>query len=534
MIRRGIAAAFALTIASTVAAQTQPLVDPPLRQALAARVESAMFPTLVAGIIDGDRQEIVSFGPANGETIYEIGSVTKTFTALVLADAVERGEVKLDTPVQQLLPGWTIPKSITLLDLATQSSGLPRLPENLMPKNPADPYADYTIADLKSFLASFHPASAPGTHYEYSNVGFGLLGEALAQNEGMSYADLVRARVTGPLAMRDTVVDLTPEMTRRFAEGHAPTGQAVGPWHFPALAGAGALRSTAHDLIIYLQSMMHPGKAAALATEPRRGTDQPNVRIALAWQIDSRHGAPVVWHNGMTGGYAAFVGFSGDRGAVVLTNVSHDVTDIGFALLGVPGVALAPLRNEVTLPAGVLAEYAGRYRLAANVDLVVTIAGGGLQVQLTGQGALPVFASAKDEFFYKAVNAQLSFHRDASGKVDSVTLHQNGRDLNAPRVTSEAPPPAERKEIHLDPATLAEYAGRYTLAPGFGLTVTEEGGQLYVQATAQPRLPVYTSARDEFFYKVVDAQLSFERDATGKVVAVVLHQNGRDLRGSKE
>src|SRR5204862_7795160 len=132
--------------------------------------------------------------------VYEIGSVTKTFTALLLAEAVQRGEVTLDLPVQRLLPDFTIPKSgdraITLLDLATQSSALPRLPDNLFPKNPANPYADYTTDDLKQFLAHYKLPRVPGASYEYSNLGVGLLGIALARHAGLPYEELVRKRIT--------------------------------------------------------------------------------------------------------------------------------------------------------------------------------------------------------------------------------------------------------------------------------------------------------------------------------------------------
>ena len=145
-----------------------------------------------------------------------------------------------------------------------------------------------------------------------------------------------------------------------------------------------------------------------------------------------------------------------------------------------------------------------------------------------------MYASARDEFFYKIVDAQLSFMRDEHGQVNSVVLHQNGRDVRGAREVGEVKVTGARKEMVLDPATLADYAGRYELAPGFLLEVKAENGQLYVQATGQPSLPVYATARDEFYYRVVDAQLSFIRAADGKVKEVVLHQNGRDVRGAKQ
>ena len=525
-------------------ASAQPLIEESIRLRAEAAVKAGDFPSLVIGVEQDGRSEIAGFGEGNpdGRTLYEIGSVTKTFTALLLADAVERGIVKLDDPVAQLLPGFTIPKSgshaITLLDLATQSSGLPRLPANLRPKNSNDPYADYRSGDLKEFLSSYRLRSSPGDHYEYSNLGFGLLGLALATKQSMPYADLVRQRITSPLKMNDTMIALTPEAKTRFAQGHDANGVASSPWNFAALAGCGAVRSTASDLLLYVRAHMHPegalAKALASVTRSRRKTDRENATIGLAWQIESRGGKTIVWHNGMTGGYAAFAGFTSDgtRGVVVLSNISRDVAPVGFAALVPQQQVKFP--KEIVLDSKELASYAGRYRLGSNFELDVRVENGGLQVQATGQSALPVYASARDEFFYKIVDAQLSFMRDEHGQVNSVVLHQNGRDVRGAREVGEVKVTGARKEMVLDPATLADYAGRYELAPGFLLEVKAENGQLYVQATGQPSLPVYATARDEFCYRVVDAQLSFIRAADGKVKEVVLHQNGRDVRGAKQ
>jgi D-alanyl-D-alanine-carboxypeptidase/D-alanyl-D-alanine-endopeptidase len=518
--------------AATSFAAEPSLVDEKVRQLAAERVKAGAYPTLVIGVIRGGKQQVVTFGGATENTIYEIGSVTKTFTALLLADAVQHGEVSLDDPVQKLLPDFTIPREgdhqITLLDLATQSSGLPRLPDNLLPKDAANPYADYTPAKLKTFLAAYKLPRVPGATYEYSNLGFGLLGHALATRAHLSYAELVTRRITAPLGMKDTGVAVSTDAAKRVAAGNP-----IARWDFDALAGAGALKSTAHDMLIYVGAMMKGGPAA-LATTPRRATESAARRIGLAWMTEARGGRDVVWHNGMTGGYASFVGFTadGERGVVVLTNSSHDVSDLG--MLALTPETMTPPAKEIALTAKAAAAYAGRYRLAPGFDLVVRADGNQLRAAATGQAELPLFASAEDEFFYKAVDARISFRRDTTGKVTSLVLHQNGNDMPALRVESEAPAAAERKEIALDAAALQVFVGRYPLAPGFALEVTAEKGQLYVQATAQPRIPVYASAPNEFFYKVVDAQLTFERDAAAKVVAVVLHQNGQHIRGAKE
>ena len=524
-----------------------------MRQLAAAKVAAGAYPGLVIGVVIGERQEIAGFGSAaddrkrepDGNTVYEIGSVTKTFTALLLADAVERGEATLDQPVQELLPDYTIPKSgdraITLLDLATQTSGLPRLPHNLLPKDPANPYSDYTPQRLKEFLATFRLSRTPGEGYEYSNLGFGLLGQALATRARLPYEELLNKRIAVPLGMHDTAIALSPRMAERFAPGHDAAGKPAPAWDLGALKGAGAIRSTARDLLAFVAAHLRKGdgplsRALSAVSRPQRPTEDAQRRIGLAWQIDSRRGPAIVWHNGMTGGYASFVGFTanGERGVVVLTNVSRDVGEIAFAAL-LPDSKAKTLPRERTLPPKALAEYAGRYRLSPGFDLVISAADGGLSAQATGQPSIAIFNSAPDEFFYKVVDAQVTFERDAAGKIKGVILHQNGRDMpGSASGRRGGHPDAGAPEIQLAASALLPYVGTYTLVPGFALHVTSEDGQLYVQATGQGRLPVFASAPDEFFYKVVDAQLSFQRVPDGSVKSVTLHQNGRDLNGAKQ
>src|SRR5262249_35016016 len=168
-----------------------------VERAAQERIEAGIYQTLVFGVVDGDKSEVVAFGKLDdgkapdGDTVYEIGSITKTFTATLLAKAVLTGRVTLDTPGAQLLPDFKIPsrngKEITLGARATQRSGLPRVPSNLLGKDPSDPYADYDAAKLKAFLAGYELPRDPDAAYEYSNLGFGLLGHALAQLDHTTY-----------------------------------------------------------------------------------------------------------------------------------------------------------------------------------------------------------------------------------------------------------------------------------------------------------------------------------------------------------
>ena len=427
--------------APAIAADAAPPLDDSARSQIALRLQNGEVASMVVAVIDGKQSAVYGFGKAgaqapDGDTVYEIGSISKTMTALLLAQAVQQGQLQLDQPVSALLPAYTVPafdgQAITLRDLATQTSGLPRLPANLAPQRPDNPYAGYTAADLRTFLAGYRLTRKPGAVYEYSNLGYGLLGVALAGQAGKPYGELVRERIAAPLGMRDTAIALTPALRARLAPGTTAAGQPAANWDFDAIAGAGAVRSTAHDMVRYVGAMMEAKDGYGLVQQPQRPVGN-GMRIALGWHLSDVRGTPVVWHNGGTGGYASFAGFSADgrRGVVVLSNRAIPVDAIAMAAL-VPGAP--PAQTAVTLTAEALAAYNGRYELAPGFVLSVAAAEQGLRVQATGQPPFPARASALDAFFLTAVDARLTFRRNAAGQVDGVVLHQNGRETPGKKI----------------------------------------------------------------------------------------------------
>ena len=192
-------------------------------------------------VVEHGVTRIFSYGAAKPDSIYEIGSITKTFTGLVLSQMVEQGEVRFDEPVRELLPAGTVGKpdgsEITLLDLATHHSGLPREPDNLHPADPANPFADYRPADLYAYVAKHTVAKPAQTEFLYSNLGFGLLGQALSNRAGVPFADLLEQEVTGPLGLKDTVVSLSPEQQARFIPGHSSDHQPARAWDRSGIGG---------------------------------------------------------------------------------------------------------------------------------------------------------------------------------------------------------------------------------------------------------------------------------------------------------
>jgi CubicO group peptidase (beta-lactamase class C family) len=216
------------------------------------------------------------------------------------------------------------------------------MPSNFSPKDRNNPYADYTAAQLYAFLSGYELTREIGSQFEYSNLGVGLLGHALALRDGKDYETMMRTRVLGPLGMKSTGLSLTPEMKSRLAIGHGVKGEPTANWDLATLAGAGGLRSTANDMLKFLAANLGYEKtplAEAMTAQLgiRRPAGGPNTEIAYNWFIQTKNGRPVVSHNGGTGGYRSFVGFDlqARTGVIVLTNISSPIggDDIGRHLL---------------------------------------------------------------------------------------------------------------------------------------------------------------------------------------------------------
>jgi len=413
---------------------------------------------IVVGVSDSTGRRIVSYGTfdigdkrvVEGDTIFEIGSVTKVFTSLILADMVQRGEVALTDPVAKYLPaGVKVPerngRQITLADLATHTSGLPRLPSNLSPKNATNPYADYSVEQLYQFLSGYQLTRDIGSQYEYSNLGGGLLGYVLARRAGLDYEKLVRSRICEPLGMRSTVITLSDKMKTRFAVGHDATMQRVSYWDLPTLAGAGALRSTANDLVTfvaanlgYVESPLAPALATMLSG--RRPAGAPGMEVGLGWHILTRDGHDIVWHNGGTGGFRSFIGFERKTGmgVVVLSNAetSAGVDDIGQHLLNNNAPLWQPPKEhtQTAVDPKLFDAYVGQYQLAPNFILTITREGAQLFVQATGQPKFEIFPESVRDYFLKVVDAQITFETDSQGRATGLVLHQNGKNQPAKRL----------------------------------------------------------------------------------------------------
>jgi serine-type D-Ala-D-Ala carboxypeptidase/endopeptidase len=392
------------------------------------RVKKGGGSAMVVALLEGEGVTTYTFGqlsmedpePVDEETLFEIGSISKVFTTLLLQEKVLRGEVGLLDPVERYLPyGFHLPVKngvpITFRHLATHTSGLPCNPTNHVMQSISNPFGTYTKEKFREFFQEYQLPRLPGESYEYSNTGIGLLGNVLADLEGMDWETLVKSHICFPLGMENTTVHLDPWMQKRLAKGHLGK-KIVSNWDLPAFPGAGGLRSCLKDLLIFLKANMGRIDSAlypAMVESHQKicQTDDPDVDVGLGWHITHRFSLDIIWHNGGTGGYRSFFGFcpSNQKGVVILSNSSTKIDDIAFHLLD-ERYPLEAGKDEILLDPVILKEYVGKYRHRFGLSCFVTQDNKGkLFVQVKGFPDAEALPLSESRFFFKEVAALISF-----------------------------------------------------------------------------------------------------------------------------
>jgi D-alanyl-D-alanine-carboxypeptidase/D-alanyl-D-alanine-endopeptidase len=465
------------------------------------------------------------------DTLFEIGSITKVFTGLLLAQAVLDGKVTLDTTIAELLPDlkFTDPQvaAITLRQLSTHTSGLPRLPSNhLLGSYEGDPYAGYTEEMLFNFLKSAKLKDKPPYPSRYSNVGVGLLGHLLGKVYQMPWEEAVVKHICEPLGLHHTRMSIE-EMKLPLAPPYSD-GQRVKSWHFQAVAGAGALRSTAKDLLRFGHAIAQPektplAKAFELALKPQVQVDGPRSHIGLGIFIQTQDQVTEYSHGGGTGGYRSALQVLPDHNIVrvVLINNASMGGESVIAKTRIEPPRVVP--QKITLSKQVMGEYPGVYLTDSELIFTLLVQGDQLYARLTGQPFVPIYPQAKDQFFYPSLPAEIHFSRQ-DDKVSSLTLFQNRREIVAKRL----PQPTPSIQLH-SADELKPYTGTFMLMGLKELTISLRGSTLYAHLADQEPAPIFETQKDVFEFDVVQASLTFSRDDQGQIQQVTLTQNGVQL-----
>jgi len=468
----------------------------------------------------------VASGP--DATLFEIGSISKVFTGLLLAQAVEAGDLKLDDTLGQLLLGkasFEQPQvaAITLRQLVTHTSCLPRLPPDFRQQgyNAANPYRSYDRARMWATLATLKTAQPAPCEARYSNFGFGVLGELLAERYGKPWAALVRERITAPLGMRNTLQVLGDQAARMAPAFDGAARASL--WDMQAFAGAGALRSTPEDLLMFGRAILagRQGPLGAAAERLLTPLARFDGEVGYAIFINGPPARRTYGHTGGTGGYRSVLTIAPDTQEVVVLVASNAQSAV-WRMANDMLVGRYPVDNaSFTLAPERLGEYAGVFRETQRNAWTVVAQAGQLHIHSTGQLFVPLTPSGPDSFNF-GTRAKVVFVREG-GKVTAMRWLARGDERPA-KLTGEPVPAA----AWLPQETLQPFVGRYR-APRFDLVVTAATGHLGVQITGQERLLVYPMADqpDRFAWDTVKAEVQFERYPNGTVRGLVLHQNGQ-------
>jgi CubicO group peptidase (beta-lactamase class C family) len=508
-------------------------------------IANGRYQGVALGWIERDERGEWTFGAAapsgaapTSTDAFEIGSTTRSFTGLLLADAIVARKIRLDDTLGKIFTDvhFADPRlaSATIAELATHRAGLPAVPPNLFPRSVDDPYVAYDDNALKSYLAHARLEAAPG-RYLYSYLGVALIGYAVARAVHEDYRKALAASVLAPLAMTGSGFGAVPRLLDGYRDGNA-----VAHWQHQALAPAAGLRATLTDLMKFATMELRPEtsrlrEAILLARDPRAVAG--GGETAIAWQIvpveSDGQNWPLLWQAGITGGFASFVGLRTDRqrAVVLLGNAGTDLSPLGLTLLAGRRPPIAPPKLRPMVAPATLA-YEGWYRFDTGGDLVVRSAADGLVAQVTGELPQPMSAYDEDAFELAGGIAQLTFQR-AGTKIIGAILHRNGTHYRAERL-SDGAPTLKRKSSASNAADLAPFAGDYALSASVRARVVVATPGLRVQLTGSVPSFVQLCAVDRFCDADGTLEIAFERDAKRKVDALDWRQGVFEARAVRD
>jgi serine-type D-Ala-D-Ala carboxypeptidase/endopeptidase len=555
--------------------QTTATLPKEVVKSIEKRIKLGLNPSIVIGIIDKDGTHFFNFGKksdygsaADEHTIYEIGSITKTFTAILLAQQAIDGKLKIDDPIKNYLPSQVkVPqrgtKEITFGNLSDHTSGLPREPDNL--SFSSNPKANYSVDSMYSFLSRCELKRDVGSAYEYSNLAHGLLGEILSLNRGITYEVLMIQTIATPLGMKETKITFDEEMKKNMAIGYS-YGFEVENWHTRyAMSGCGGIRSSTYDMLKFLAANMGltptPLQSAMNKThEVRHNKSEAagwayglsNMRIGLGWEICNGKKGDVILHDGGAPGYLAFAGFVKEigKGVVVLTNSRQgDISDIGLHLLD-PGFKLWPVKPNIALELkkiidenGVEASKNHFYDFKkSKPDKCESIINElGYSYMKNNINTALALLKMNVEMYPNSFNVYDSYgeallkngQQDLAIENYKKSVELNPRNMAGIQALEKMGVKIQVENVEVPEVTLETYVGTYQLNRGFNLVITREGKQLFAQATGQEKFELFPKNTKEFFTDF-KAELIFNSKGKNRTVESLTNvQNGKKYNFKK-
>jgi CubicO group peptidase (beta-lactamase class C family) len=515
------------------------------RAAIEQGVANGRYQSVAVGLLDNGEQSQWLFGTIEpggaaptADTVYELGSTTRCFTGLLLAEALYAGRIRLDDALGKIFADihFADPKlaATTIGAIAAHRAGLPPVPPNLFPRSVDDPYVGFDAAALHAYLAHAHLDGNAGT-YRYSELGVALLGEVVARIYGKDYRSLMTAALLAPLALNESGFGNVPHLVDGFRDG-----KPVAHWQHQTFAPASGLRASLADLMRFAAASLRPDTTSMrapilLARQPRAAAG--GGETALAWQIvpveSDGQTWPLLWQAGITGGFASFVGIRTDkqRAVVLLGNAGIDLSTLGLTLIADRNAPPAPPKLVSMLAPASLA-YPGLYRFDTGGDLLVRATDDGLSMQIGGYVPQMMSAYDDDAFEIAGATSQLTFERQDT-KVVGAMLHRSGTNLHASRL-SEGAPTLKRNASPLDAKELAAYAGDYALSNSARVHVIVATPGLRAQLTGTAPTFLQSCAHERFCDGGGTLEIAFTRERNGKVSALDWRQGVFEARATRD
>lgn len=502
---------------------------------------------VLAANIDGDRVDTgkVCADPKrsrdwDANTAFEIGSISKTFNGLMLAEAIQGGTISLDDPITKYLSkGTVVPdfdgQPIRIRHLLTHTAGLPSLPGRFAPKQPNNPYADLSKTVLIDSLADLKLRAAPGSQWAYSNWGAMLLSHILANQAKTNYPTAMQKTLFEPLGM--TTASLGGKRKGvTLADGHLSTGVPTAHWDFPdTMGGVGAVRASLNDLIAYAKAQLNPDSVPTLSAALKQSQElltETDPKMAWGWIVRDQDGAPRYAHEGGTGGFSSLLMFEPSAGRAIIILSDAALTDLGglgalaMAIKAGATEGLAP-RREIPADAELLKALSGDWLIGGALPAKLWAEDGKLVMQAQGQSAFELGHDSAGAFFVRPMDAVIVPVKADDGSY-TLRLHQGGGVVPVTRVQTPA------QVLSLDEAALEAFVGKYPLAPNFVLSVFVEKGQLMAQATGQGAFALTPEGQDVFTARAFGIEIQFNRAVDGSVKSLNLKQGGANTPAEKQ
>ncbi len=475
------------------------------------------------------------------EFVFRIGSVTKQFTAVAILQLMEQGKLKLEDDITVHIPEYpTNGKRITVEMLLNHTSGIKSY-TSMKEFDPETQKRDVGTEEIMAFFQKDSLDFEPGTDWSYNNSGYVLLGIIIERVSGRSYAEYVEQEFFEALGMKHSSYGNDEDIVRGRVAGYRSDGDGFVNAPYLSLTwpyAAGSLLSNVDDLHTWTRTVFG-GRLLKPETLKRAHTSVmlpggKDARYGYGWQISTLQGSPAIEHGGGINGFVSHAMYlpSEEIFVAVLTNREAGIAPELCARLAAQALGKPYVTAAIAVGPKTLAAYEAVYADAEGSERVLRVEKDQLTSQRGGGRKFMLVPIAKDRFAFEGSLTEMSFQRDRKGRITGLTMHDRSFGEEAWKRTDK-PLPEPAKELSLTEAQLLPLLGAYELAPGFIMTVTHEGPQLFIQATGQPRFEAYAKSATEFFLKVVDAQIVFKTGADGRAESLVLHQGGQEMPGPR-